>query len=313
MSYIGDKEKKVSVNSRNEAKIYRELLQLLEKPRRSAEIDPVITQFGLDKNLSESGKRRLKNKVFDEGLNQIKLKWKSGSSPSRAHLYSSLPDKDINAFEVAIAFHPNSYLCYQTALFWNELTEQVPQTFFIAQERPKTSPKSKAAESFDDFELRDAFVKLPIGHPNVAIFGNYRYIILARAYTGNAGVKAKKISFKGKKVTIPITGTERTLLDCISVPENAGGISNVVDAIKLGAKNIDLKIFYDLYRKLEFKYPHWQRVGLLFEKLGYSELAKEWRSQFGVPRNKFFLAKGYKLEWDFDESWSIYSPPGLFK
>ncbi|MBI3897328.1 MAG: hypothetical protein HY308_03415 [Gammaproteobacteria bacterium] len=305
-------EKKVSVNSKNELKLYRELLPLLHTPRRYEAIRPVINQFGLEQNLSVSGLGRLERRVLSEGLNKLKLKWK-GSYRTIPDIYSTLPSTDVNPLEVAIAFYPRSYLCYQTALFWNELTKQVPRTFFIAQERPSTSSKTVAPENFDDFELRDAFVKPPKEHPNVASLGEYRFVFLARAYTGSAGVELRDIPFKQKKVPTLITGLERTLLDCIAVPENAGGISNVVDATKQAAERIKLDSLIELYSQLEFKYPHWQRIGLLLDRVGHLKLAKRWGAQFGPPKNKFYLTKGYKLEWEFDESWGVYYPRGLFK
>lgn len=303
----------VVVNSRNEPKIYRELLHALEKPHRATETDLFVEEYVSKLNLSVSGSRRIRSRALREGIHEIGIKWKGPSSRSSARLYSSLPDEEINPLEVATAFHPKSYLCYQTALFWNELTEQVPRTFYIGQERPRASSKEQAPVSFDDFELRDAFVKAPIEHKNVGTFGQYRYIILVRTYTGNAGVEVRKIPFNGKMITTSITGLERTLLDCVSVPENAGGISNVIEATRLGAIKIDIDIFFELYKKLRFKYPHWQRVGFLFDRLGYANHAKKWKSRFGSPRNKFFLTKGYKLGWEFDKEWSIYFPHGLFK
>jgi predicted transcriptional regulator of viral defense system len=303
----------IAVNSRNEPKIFRELLHALEKPHRSTETDLIIEEFVAQQNISGSGARRIRSRAFKEGIREIGLKWKGPSSRSQKHLYSSLRDEEINPLEVATAFHPKSYLCYQTALFWNELTEQVPQTFYIGQERPETSSKAQIPVNFDDFELRDAFVKVPVEHKTVGMFGQYRYIILVRAYTGNAGVEERKIPFNGKKITASITGLERTLLDCISVPENAGGISNVIEATRLAAEKIDIDLLFDLYTKLRFKYPHWQRVGLLFDRLGYTDLEKKWKNRFGSPKNKFFLTKGYKLEWEFDDAWSIYFPRGLFK
>lgn len=305
-------ENKISVNSKNESKLYQALLTLLHTPRRYEAIAPVIDQFGLERNLSRNGLNRLEARVISEGLNKVKLHWKSAYKAS-TDLYSSLPSNEANPLEIAVAFHARSYLCFQTALFWNDLTEQVPRTFFVAQERPGTSSKTVAPESFDEFELRDTFVKLPKEHPNVATFGEYRFIFLARAYTGNAGVESRQILFKGKEVPTLITGLERTLLDCISVPENAGGISNVVDAIKRSVDRIQIDLLIDLYRQLEFKYPHWQRVGLLLERVGALKYVNKWRAHFGAPKNKFYLCKGYKLGWELDESWSVYFPPGLFK
>jgi predicted transcriptional regulator of viral defense system len=109
-----------------------------------------------------------------------------------------------------------------------------------------------------------------------------------------------------------MTGLERTLLDCASVPENAGGIANVIEAFERGLKRLDYEAFLSMYRQLSFKYPHWQRIGLLFEKLGAQELAQKWKAEFGTPMNKFFISKEYKLDWEFDASWKIYYPTGLF-
>lgn len=305
-------EKKISVSSKNESKLYRELLPLLHTPRRHEAFAPIIEQFGLERNLSRNGLNRLKARVLSEGLDRIKLQWK-GSHKITTDIYSSLPSSEVSPLEIAVAFHPRSYLCYQTALFWNELTEQVPRTFYIAKERPGTSSKTAARESFDEYELRDAFVKLPKEHPNVAMFGEYRFVFLARAYTNNAGVETRLVPFKKNMVPTLITGLERTLLDCISAPENAGGIANVVDAMRRASNRVDIELLIELYTKLEFKYPHWQRIGLLLERIASPKHAMKWRVRFGIPKSKFYLAKGYKLGWEFDESWSVYYPQGLFR
>lgn len=303
-------EKKISVNSKNEPKLYKELLSLLQTPRRYEDLAPVIDQFGLQRNLSTNGIYRLKSRILAEGLNKLALRWKGSK---KINLYSSLPNSEVNPLEIAVAFSPKSYLCYQTALFWNELTEQVPHTFYIANERPGTSSKSVAPDKYDEFELRDAFVKVPKEHPNVASFGEYRYVFLARAYTGNAGVESRLIPFKGKKVHARITGLERTLLDCISAPENAGGVANAVDAMKRAADKVEIEKLMKLYPQLDFKYPHWQRIGLLLDRLVSPPYAEKWRSQFGNPKCKFYLAKGYKLGWEFDPLWSVYYPKGLLR
>ena len=307
---ITTSKKKISVNSKNELKLFLELLTFLHTPRRYEEIAPVMDQFGLEKNLSTNGLTRLKRRVLNEGLNKLALQWKGSL---KIKLYSSLPNTDANPLEMAVAFNPRSYLCYQTALFWNELTEQVPHTFYIANERPGTSPRPSVPVSFDEFELRDAFVKLPKGHPNVATFGEYRFVFLARAHTGNAGVETRLIPFNQNKIRARITGLERTLLDCISAPENAGGVANVVDAMKRSTDRVKIDKLLELYIQLDFKYPHWQRIGLLLERIVSPVHAKKWRSHFGAPQTKFYLAKGYKLGWELDTLWNVYYPKGLFR
>lgn len=305
---------RVPVNAKNEKQLLGELVELLKRPRRYNELNEAIKLFGERRNLTDSGRRRLESKLSTTGaLKEIPLRWSANAPAPKPRLFSTQPPEDITALEIATALHRKSYLCYHTALFWNQLTEQIPNTFYIAVERPSTSgPKYRQrTESLDDFVLRDVFVKNHIEHTNVATFRQSRFVIIARSYSGNAGMVHRTVHFQGKATEIALTGAERTLIDCIASPEDAGGIATVVDAMKLYAPSIDIERFAALYEDLAFKYPHWQRIGLLLDKLGYIDLAKYWKSKFCEPKNKFFLARGYRLEWKFDEKWSIYYPPGL--
>lgn len=311
-----DITRRKAVNSRNEVALYRDLLNSLEHPCRLSDIRPIVNQFGLERNISEAGLRRLEGRVIRDGVHKIRLKWKKASSTYPVVLYSVLPDEKINPLRVALAIIPKGYLCYQTALFWNGLTEQIPQTFYIAQERPAGRSLSRLSREpivLDDMELRDAFVKRAHEYGSIATFGEYRYIVLARAHSGRAGVISKTVHFRSDKVAVSITGIERTILDCITVPEYAGGISNVIEATRIAAKDVSIDRLYKLYLKLNLKYPHWQRVGLIFDRLGFSNVANEWKTHFGNPKNKFYIAKGYRLEWEFDQTWNVYFPRGLFR
>jgi predicted transcriptional regulator of viral defense system len=306
---------RVAVNSRNEKRYLSELVEVLKKPRRHNELKEAIKRFGLSHNLTDSGLRRIEAKLSGErGLKEINLKWKAGAPLPVPRLFSTASAADIHPLEVASALHRKSYLCYHTALFWNQLTEQVPTTYYIAIERPYTSSlgAQPAKEPLDDFVLRDVFVRTHNEHKNVATLRDARFVTIARAYSGAAGVVHRTVQVGERNIEIAITGLERTLIDCIAVPEDAGGISNVIDALKAGASSIDFDVLVALYDELEFKYPHWQRIGLLLQKLGLEEQAKRWASKFGQPKNKFFIAKGYRLEWEFDNEWSIYYPRGLF-
>lgn len=302
--------KKTSVNSKNEPRLFSELLHELSPPRRTTETVQVIARFTEEKNLSDLGASKLKKKALEEGLHKIRLKWPNTAAAVK--LYSSVPDEQVNVLELATAFHPKSYICYLSALYWNELTEQVPRTFYVAQERPGSSSVPHAPEKFDDLILRDVFLKSPAKHRNVATFQGYRYVFLARAFTGHSGVESRTIPFQNRSIEISITNLERTLLDCVSVPENAGGISNVLEAFERGLSRMNNSTLLSLYRHLDFKYPHWQRIGLVLEKLDASKFSRCWKSEFGEPKNKFFIAKEYKLDWELDPVWKVYYPKGLF-
>jgi predicted transcriptional regulator of viral defense system len=309
---------RVPVNSQSERRYLLELAETLKRPRRHNELTEAIKQFGKNHNLTDSGLSRLETKLSAQGgLKVIPLKWSTGAPTPRPQLFSTRPSDEISPLEIASALHRKSYLCYHTALFWNQLTEQVPNTFYIAIERPATSSLHRRSrsrpEQLDDFVLRDVFVKAHAEHTNVATFRGSRFVTIARAHSNAAGVEHRTVHLDDKAVDIAVTGLERTLLDCIAVPEDAGGIANVIDALKTGGSSINFDTFSELYDQLAFKYPHWQRIGLLFTKLGLDDLAKRWKAKFGEPNNKFFLAKGYRLEWEFDNTWSVYYPTGLFK
>lgn len=307
---------RVAVNSQNEKRYLTELVDILKQPRRYDELTETVKQFGIDRNLTDSGLRRLETRLSTQNfLKEIPLKWSATAPSPRRRLYSTRSIDTIHPLEVAIALHRKSYLCYHTALFWNHLTEQVPSTFYIAVERPATSPpphrSSSKPEPLDDFVLRDVFLKAHTEHTNVATFRASRFVAIARAYSGAAGVDRRTVHFEDRAVEISVTGLERTLLDCIAVPEDAGGVGNVIEAVKTAGSLIDFDKFSALYDQLAFKYPHWQRIGLLFTKLGFDDFASRWKARFGNPRNKFFLARGYRLEWEFDDMWSVYYPAGL--
>lgn len=289
--------------------LFSRLVSELAAPRRLTAIERAVTEAAEAAGLSPSSLSRLKSKILDVGVHEIRLKWPN-SSP-RVRVYSSAEPATLSPLEVAMGMVDGGYLCYQTALFWNELSDQVPRTLYLAKERPSSSPTTPAPEKWSDIELRDNFTKLPSDHRNVAHFNRYRIVLLERAATGCAGVDIRETGVDDRRVQIRVTGLERTLLDCASVPENAGGIANVIEAFERSSDRIELNRLASTYAKLGFKYPHWQRVAFLLLHFGDKSLAHQWMSSFGAPKNKFFLAKGYNLDWKFDQDTQIYYPPGV--
>lgn len=293
------------------SQIRSELRQALQSPHKlsyaEAKLNEVAVKFGIR---SSAGSRRLR-KLLESTVHEIKLKWPN--TPPQIHLYSSLADEQLHPLEVAMGVSHKAYICYQAALFLNELSDQVPNTLHVGIERPKTSSKSKAPELWDDFVLRDAFAKPPRPHKKVALFGNQRIVLLERAYSGNAGVESRTFSSLTKGKTIHVTGLERTLLDCAISPEDAGGISNVIDAFAEAANQIDIQKMIRLYRGFGLKYPHWQRIAFILKHFTDSRIADKWMNAFGKPKNKFYAMKGYKLNWRYDDETQIYYPPGLLK
>lgn len=291
--------------------LYKVLLELLRTPMRSKKIETLVEKYGKEFGISASSITRLKSTLFEEGLKKVKIRWQLGAK--KIDLYSSLPLEKLNALEVAQSFYNNAYVCYHSALFWNELIDQVPKTIYIAHERPVTSVVSPRPPSWDDMKLRDAFIKSPQAHNQTAIVGDYKIILLHRAFSDSSTIETKYVSFDGTQTKIRTTNLERTLIDCAAVPENTGGIISVIDAFKRAKNVINYESFLKIYLNLDFKYPHWQRVGFLLEKFCNFDLSVRWKKDFGIPKNKFYLMKGYRADWKFDFNWNLFYPSSVLK
>ena len=312
VQYYIMENKKVRFNAITRSALYKELLETLKSPRRMSDVLVELEKFSEDKALSKGAYSEIKNKILNEGLRKLKLKWPNGNPITKVYTSCS-NDSEINILELARGIYQKSYFCYLPALYWNELIDQVPKTYFIAHERPITSVSSEPSIEFNDLALRDAFIKPPTQHRNVFVYNDNHVVYLARSYSGFAGVVLKTVQSHGKTIIVWATGLERTLIDCATFPENAGGISNVIEAFEKASSRIDPILMVKLYKDLKFKYPYWQRIGLIFDQLGNTDLSKVWEQSFGQPENKFFLMKEYRIDWEYNEKWKVFSPKGLFK
>lgn len=102
---------------------------------------------------------------------------------------------ELDSYALASHLEPASYVAFWSALHFHGLTDQVPQTIFVAV------TKQKRARQVQGQEVR--FVRIK---PE-AFFGYEQY---------------------GRAV---VSDPEKTLLDCLRLPEYAGGIRTVADAI----------------------------------------------------------------------------------
>lgn len=101
----------------------------------------------------------------------------------------------LDSYEIASHLEPASYVGFWSALHFHGLTDQVPRTIFVAVTRQKRSLRVQGQAV--------RFVRVKPG----AFFGYDRY--------------------GGAVVSDP----EKTILDCLRLPEYAGGIQHVFDAI----------------------------------------------------------------------------------
>lgn len=122
-----------------------------------------------------------------------------------------------------------SYVGFWSALNHWGLTEQVPRTVFVATTRPKKS----------------------------VTFGPTMFQFVTLSSTKFFGWTPAKIAGG----SFLVSDREKTLVDCLDLPEYAGGMDEVVKGLWEGRRDLD-------FRKL-LKYAKRQGVGVLVRRLGY--------------------------------------------
>ncbi len=240
---------------------------------------------------------------------ELELRWNRAARITR-RIYA--PRRLLHPAEIAMALFKDGYICFGTAIYWNEITGQVPTHYYVAKER---NTKSQIAHSMeiDDYYLQDHFMRPAVESSTFATYEGYKFILVDRNPTGNLGVISRKISLTQQKIAIRYTNLERTLLDCAIFPDRAGGIKNVVECYLESRRRLSIEKMINYYKELNLTYPYWQRIGLILEKTNTANKARKWRDSFGIPQFGFYIDRMFKSNWKFDESWKVSYPPGLFQ
>ena len=257
-------------------------------------------------NLSEERFKKIKRMVFKR-LYKLPFKWQCQNS--KPPVYS--PVSNPSPYELTGAFGENAYSCYFSALYPNELTKQLPSTFYIAL--PKKSKDRKSVSSYEEMDfdkVRDVFMKKPRESTLAFRFGAAQFVLVERDDIHSIGVIKKEVLQDGNMMTCKMTDTEGTLIDCSIAPHRAGGISAVIEAYKLANDRLDIGKLFSHYSSQHFVYPYWQRIGFLLETAGLKELADKW-DILHKGKKQFFLMHGYRASWKYNDRWKLYFPPAL--
>ena len=292
--------------SNQENRLIKKVLSSLETDKFyliEDSIDLELKRFGVSKNQS----KKLRKIVIDE-LFEVPLRWKK---PANKVLICS-PKPEPEPYELISCFKKRSYASYFCALYFNDLSNQLPNTFHISYERNKRSrvPETEYGK-LDFYAVRDSFMKKPRLSQNIVTYKSYKYAFVEREPTDDLGVVQKRISLKKGAASFSVTDRERTLIDCVVAPHRAGGIDSVISSFLSTKSKLNLEKLHDYYAQFDFVYPYWQRIGFILERAVGDKTAKKWESCFSGEKHKFFLMREYRSNWLFDEHWQIYYPKGL--
>lgn len=169
---------------------------------------------------------------------------------------------DVSDFLLIQSLFKNSYFSHYTAMFFNNLTNQIPKTIYLNFEQAK---KNVRKEEMLQKNIDIAFSRQARTSNNIAIFGNYRICILNGKHTNNLGVT----EFKTQKAeNLFVTGIERTLIDITVRPSYAGGVYEVLQAYKLASTKVSINKLVAILKEIDYTYPYHQAIGFYLEKSG---------------------------------------------
>jgi hypothetical protein len=290
-------------------RIHAALVDQLVSPRNIVSAQRLVERHLRGLKLGADSARYAQKRIFDpKALKRLPLKWSPTAKNFRQIVCTA---KDPHPAELAMAFFDQGYICFGTALYWNNLTDQIPTNYYVANERA-TANRGKATLALDNFYLQDQFIKPARESSRYATFGDCRFTLIERSHSGFLGVINKTIESNGRTILFRLTDPERTLIDCAVAPQRAGGIQTVVDAFRTNTTTPSLKKLLSYYDALGFQYPYWQRIGLIISHTQGKNAAELWRKHFGKPKCRFYVEHGYKADWVVDSDWSVAYPKGLF-
>lgn len=211
---------------------------------------------------------------------------------------------DFNIYRILIQLNPESYFSHQTAIFLNNLTEQIPKNIYINTEQPPKLNSIKGELLQSNIDL--AFRNNPRATNNFAIINNIKVYHINGKSTNNLGVIELEVDDIG---VIKVTNLERTLIDATVRPIYSGGVFEILKAFELARPNLSVNKLLSYLKKLDYTYPYHQSIGFYLEKAGYKQ------SQLSLIKNipiKYNFYLDYKIEeLEFNEDWKIFHPKGL--
>jgi len=210
---------------------------------------------------------------------------------------------EVPLFEILLTLNKNSYFSHYSAMYFNELTEQIPKSYYINAEQKKIK---KQKPELTQAGIDTAFANKPRITTNTISIRDFKISILNGKYSSNLGVVER---FLQDGTKIKVTNNERTLIDIAVRPFYSGGIFEVLNVYKKAIDNVSINKINAYLKELDYIYPYHQVIGFLLEKAGvYKDIQID-------------LLRKHKFEFDFyltnqienpeySKKWRLYYPKG---
>jgi len=213
--------------------------------------------------------------------------------------------------EVLLGLAENSFLSHYTAMRIHGLTEQVPKTVYLNQEKNENSATYSSHEKlFDQPAIDSAFLRPPRHSQNMAEYEGTRILFLQSAYHAGLGITSSDVNLGGDRdLTLRHTTLERTLIDIVVRPFYAGGVFEVAKAFEQARTTVSVNTMAAMLKKLGHGYPYHQAIGYYLERAGYRPGQVDLFRK--IPRERDFYLTHQMAAARYVEAWRLYVPEGF--
>lgn len=220
--------------------------------------------------------------------------------------------EDMPLLEVLQRLVDRSFYSHYTAVRIHGLTEQVPQTVFLNQEKRKSSTVySNHPESFTQEVIDAAFAQAPRESKNQITAGHQRIVLLESAYQAGLGITSSTVNWDGPRdLVLRHTTLERTLIDIVVRPFYAGGVFEVAKAFENAKdRGVSVNTLASMLKRMAFGYPYHQAIGYYLQRAGYKPSLVALFRQLPIERD-FYLTHAMDST-DYIAEWRLHVPQGF--
>jgi len=201
-----------------------------------------------------------------------------------------------DSLECIVRIEKYAYFSHHTALFLNNMTQQIPKTAYVSYELSETKKRNSVLKQ----ENIDKVFSAQPREARYFTFNRRPVLLHASRYTGRLGIKENS---NGKYFH---TDPERTLIDSVVRPHFSGGIFNVLNVFLENRDNYSAVRIAEYLKRLDYIYPYHQAIGFLLEKAGHSEKELSLFEEMGTG-NRFYL--DYEIaDRSFSQRWNLIYP-----
>lgn len=207
-------------------------------------------------------------------------------------------------YELVLSLKPNCYLTHYTAMYYHQLTDQVPKIINVNAEQ---KAKPRYPSTLEQERIDYAFKKPTRLSNNIVEYEGYKIRLLNGVHTKNIGV----VELPGPEgETLRITEIERTLIDIAVRPEYSGGVFEVLQAYRRASDKVSVNRLAALLKSIDYVYPYHQVIGFYLEMAGtYKKSQIALLRKFEV-KHDFYLMHQIK-EPEYSQQWRLFYPKGL--